>query len=154
MYQNGLSKISLSRKLRVDQIFHLLRQNGKFFSVTFNRRTNSSTAKAGDEVKILCRTGVNKYSSGALPAGYRDEEDSRTGTLTVWSMTHYMKYRASGLDIVAAGKKSYRRIDVCSITMCSVVHTGNLPPIIKEEWHKITNIYRKQNMPKTQRSND
>lgn len=140
------------RKITTDLLFDLLRHetNGKFFSVTFQRRTtrHNRTQVAGDERTMLCRTGMKKYKLGVVSDESRDEEDFRCAVLTVWSVSDFMRLTKTGIDKLTAGFNAWRRIDLCSVLECSLVDDKELPPEIIDGLHEITNTYRLANMPR------
>src|SRR4051812_21755402 len=129
------------RTITVDQIFDELRfgTGGKFFSVTFHRRTAlRHGVNLGDARTMLCRTGVQMGTKGVIPQEERDEEDFRCAVLTVCDVTAYRKYRRRGWEQNRAAERSFRRIDLTTITECSVLdEKTDLPPFLVAEFHQI-----------------
>lgn len=134
--------------MTVDEIFNILRLNNQFFKVTFKRRTDSknSSAKAGDLRTMLCRTNMHKYKKGIIQDAQRDDEDLINGVLTVWSVNDYNNYVNKGMNPTDAGYKAWRRIDLTSITECSIVPKKMLPPDIRKGVHLFKNQYRANNL--------
>lgn len=140
-------------KLTVDEIFNLLRKetHGRFFSVTYERRTDGLRQRAGDLRTMLCRVAgtMRKYKRGIVPTARRDREDFRLAVLTVWDIQQYQQNRQHGMDQETAGRNAYRRIDVAGIRHCSVLDDSDLPPTIRMEFHNIQNRFRLANMPES-----
>jgi hypothetical protein len=139
------------QKLRVDQIYNLLRfdTRGRFFSVTFERRTNGLNQRAGEIRTMLCRTAgtMSAFKRGVIPTERRDREDFRNAVITVWDCAAYLRNLSAGMDRETAGREAFRRIDIAGIKSCSIVSKSQLPPTIKRQWHRIHNAFRLANMP-------
>lgn len=141
----------MPQRITVDQLFNVLRfGTPHFFSVTFERRTSRAdgSAVAGDNRTMLCRTGVERYKQGVVPNALRDAEDFRCGVLTVWAMDVYMRLRRRGMDQEHAGWEAWRRVDLVTLSECSIIASDELPPDIIANLHNITNAYRAANMPR------
>ena len=140
------------RKITTNELFDLLRHetDGKFFSVTFQRRTTrfNRTQVAGEERTMLCRTGMKSYKLGIVSDEARDEEDLRVGVLTVWSMDAYMSHRRHGLTHEAAALDAWRRVDLMGLRACSLVNDRELPPTYRPELHEVRNLWRRRHMPR------
>lgn len=138
-------------QITVDQLFAMLRNEGRLFSVTFERRTDSrrNVQLAGDDRTMLCKTGMSKYKKGLVLDAARDEEDFRHGILTVWDVNAYHRNVRRGLADFMAGWKAWRRIDLCGIRELSLLDEEQLPPLIHNELHSLTNEFRLENMPQS-----
>jgi hypothetical protein len=114
------------KTITIDQLFHLLHDGneGKFFSVTFTKKSDNT------ERTMLCRTGVSKYTKGILPPGERLQQDYKNSVLTVWDMIAYNKNLKEGQDKQKAAMNAYRRINIPTITQCSLLDKTELPPNI------------------------
>ena len=153
------------RKLRVDELFNVLRYSkGEFFTVQFERRTNSENwrLRAGDIRTMLCRTGVTDFKRGIVSDAERDAEDFRHGILTVfdagWFISQLrdiaarLKCRINEIpqDVrYEVGCNSWRRIDLCGLRDCSLIGDEALPPKIVPQFHSLTNEWRLAHMPPT-----
>lgn len=137
--------------ITVDQLWQELRYGteGKFFSVEFERRTNSQrrVQVAGDIRKMLCRTQMHSYKKGIISDRHRDEQDFRCGILTVWSMDSYMLSRRHGTTHEVSAMDAWRRIDLAGVRKCSLFHNEEISMRIHSELHEITNTWRLANMP-------
>jgi len=104
-------------------------KKGKFFKVTFKRKTNkyatvdgvrTLVAKKGDLRTMLCRRGVGSFTNASLGfAGKAKDtvsEDSRNDVMTVFDVELYNQYRKDGLRPVSAGRRAYRRINLADVT--------------------------------------
>ena len=142
------------RKITTDELFDVLRYEteGRFYSVTFERRTTrrNRTARAGELRTMLCKTGaeMSSYKLGVISTEARDEEDLRTGTITVWSMDAYTRLRKMGWPHENAAWNSWRRIDLMGIKECSLIDDEELPPTYRPAYHHVTNRYRLAHMPR------
>jgi hypothetical protein len=143
--------IDMSR-IRVDEIFGVLRNTNQFYSVEFERRTDrpDGTAPAGTVRRMLCRTAanMNAYKLGVISDEARDEQDFRCAVLTVWSVDAYHQNRRNGMSHENAAFNAWRRIDLTTVTRCSAIPSDDLPPDILANLHEITNAYRLANMPR------
>jgi len=107
-------------------------KKGRFFTVTFRRKTakfevingkRTKVADKGDLRTMLCRRGVKQFTNTAL--GFKgkvkntDWEDLRNDTLTVFDVGLYNAYRAGGLRAVTAGRRAYRKINLREIVSVS-----------------------------------
>ena len=95
---------------------------------------------------MLCRTNMHKYKKGIIQDAQRDDEDLINGVLTVWSVNDYNNYVNKGMNPTDAGYKAWRRIDLTSITECSIVPKKMLPPDIRKGVHLFKNQYRANNL--------
>ena len=141
------------QKITVDELFNLIRfgTEGKFFSVTFQRRTDrrDGSAVAGDLRTMLCRTNMTKFKLGVVSDFERDEEDFRNAIITCWDFGQYIVNRRTGLSKRQAGFRSWRRIDICGIRNISLLNRNEiiLPPKIRPHLHRINNVFRLANLP-------
>jgi len=139
--------------MTTDEVFNLLRYGtkGKFFSVTFERRTTrrDGSAIAGELRTILCKTAgeMSSYKLGHVLDVDRDREDFRNAVLTVWDIQAFLSNKRQGMSQSIAGQNAFRRIDVTSVQRCSAIDNNELPPSIRIELHQITNQFRLQNLP-------
>ena len=89
---------------------------GKFFRVSFARKTAGKNGeKPGDIRRMLCRRSVRKYTKGVLLPGVRKEEDAKNAVLTVWDVEKFHQARKAGKGLKAAGRSSYRRINLSEV---------------------------------------
>ncbi len=142
----------------VDQIFNRLRFNTNgIFDVTFNRRTNRTdgTAAAGDARHMICYGGgqgsplCQGFKRNIIPMAVRDAEDLRCAVLTVWSMDTFWRLQAELGDDQLAAERSWRRIDLVTITaLPNIYRPQDLPPNLRANMHRITNAFRLANMPR------
>jgi len=107
-----------------EALTRIANSNGKFFSVSFKRKTAKKVngvviAPKGSIRKMLCRTGVAKYVTGT-GNGNRKAEDARNEVLTVWDIAEYQLKRKQGMSQESAGNGSYRRINVADIKEMSL----------------------------------
>ncbi len=147
----------MDMRITTTELWNLLRDEGKkFFSVEFERRTNSRDGlrHAGDIRTMLCRTGMSKYKKGLIADATRDEHDFRHGILTVWSMDAYTANLRRGMSKETAAFASWRCIDITTVHKCSLLNGfdidyTDLPPDIVIGHHNIVNEYRLANLPRT-----
>ena len=146
------------RKITTDELFDLLRHDtsGHFFSVTFQRRTTrpDRSQRAGEIRTMLCKTAgtMSSYKLGRIPTEVRDEEDLRTGNLTVWSMDSYMARRRDGWSHENAAWAAWRRVDLMGVRACSLVDDAELPPTYRPHLHEVRNEFRASHMPRVSRA--
>lgn len=144
-------------RITTTELWNLLRDGTKqFFSVEFERRTNSrdGSKMAGDIRTMLCRTGMSKYKKGIIADADRDQHDFNHGILTVWSMDAYRSNLQRGLNKEAAAFASWRCIDITTVRKCSLLNGfdidyTDLPPDIVIGHHAIVNEYRLAHLPRT-----
>lgn len=139
-----------NRRITVDELFNILRNENSFFSVEFERRTNRAdgTAAQGDIRRMIARSNVNNYKLGVIPDDVRAAEDFRHALLTVWDVQAYHRNRAQGMGQWDAGRNAWRRIDLTTVRAVSVLPLDDLPPDIIANLHDITNAYRLANLPR------
>jgi len=116
----------------MDAISLISSKKGKFFTVTFKRKTakyevlngtKTLVAAVGDLRTMLCRRGVKKFTNQSL--GFSGKvhstvlEDSKNDVLTVFDVELYNSYRRSGLRPITAGRRAYRRINLKEVVSLS-----------------------------------
>lgn len=107
-------------------------KKGKFFSVTFKRKTNkyevingqkTCTAHKGDLRTMLCRRSVTRFTNTNLGFSGKPKntvrEDDQNDVLTVFDIGVYNAYRNGGLRPITAGRRSYRRINLREVVSIS-----------------------------------
>lgn len=145
-------------RINTTDLWNIIQTAGnQFFSVEFERRTDSrdGKAKAGDKRTMLCRTGMAKYKKGMIADADRELRDYQHGIITVWDVQAYLSNVKRGMTKTDAAFKAWRSIDVVTVTKCSILNhlafasEFELPPDIVIGHHNITNEYRLAHMPRT-----
>ncbi len=134
----------------IDELFNLLHLNGnRFFKVSFKRRTPKLDANKnviepeGTIREMVCRLGVKAFKKNKVTDEHRNAEDLRCGVLTVFDIQQFLELRGQGVPRNKAGRKSWRRLNLCGIVeLKPILDREELPIVLRPKFHKITNKWQ------------
>jgi hypothetical protein len=108
----------------------LLARGTRIFTVRFRRKHKGQNGEPKGSIRVMtCRLRVRKYTNSVtglgrvIPPAVRRAEDVRCNVLTVFDIQLFNQYRHQGYGVIAAGRASYRRVNMAQVVSIS----GYLP---------------------------